>query len=105
MMQTPWGIAQTQTELRDKAEKLTGIHHVTTSSHGGYFVEKPLYDTMKVKETPYSKNGFFEEDCDWAFVAITFPYAFTPEYIQAAHNTLHHAYNGRYRNFNQGVTL
>jgi len=88
---TPWGPAQSQRKLAD------GITLYTTASHGGIQLSNERYSRMPVLETPYSKNGWYEEDVDWAFVALTYPEAFNPEAIEAARNTLQWAYEGRYR--------
>jgi len=89
MMYTPWGRADSQTEVAP------GIWHVTTPRHGGLFVERALRDRLQIQETQYSKGGFYEEDCDWAFVAIAFPEHFSDS-MEAARNTLKNAYGGKY---------
>lgn len=75
---SPWGAVQEQTMMAP------GIYSVSTPSHGGIFVEPELWNTMKVKSTPYSQDGWFEEDCDWALVALAFPYAFSAEDVALA---------------------
>lgn len=75
---SPWGPIQTVTKLAD------GIVSVTTASHGGICVSPSLLAKMPVKSTPYSEGGWFEEDCDWALVALCFPYAFTPGSVEYA---------------------
>jgi hypothetical protein len=77
-MYTPWGQAQTQTDCGH------GVIHVTTSSHGGFFVEKSERHKLPVQETNFSRNGFFEEDIDWVIVALSIPEAFPPEHIELA---------------------
>lgn len=65
---TLWGPAQTVTEL------IPGIWHVTTASHGGikvsdqWLLKMPLY----MRRTPYSRDGWFEEDIDWCLPFIVF---------------------------------
>ena len=78
MMYTPWGQAQTQTDCGH------GVIHVTTSSHGGFFVEESERHKLPIQETPYSHKGFFEEDCDWAIVAVSIPEAFPAEHVEIA---------------------
>jgi len=67
---SPWGRVQNQKELAP------GIIAVSTASHGGIWVAPDLLAKMPIQSTAYSEGGFFEEDCDWALVALAFPYAF-----------------------------
>jgi len=67
---SPWGAVQDQKELAP------GIIQVWTASHGGIWVEPAKWATMPIKTTGYSEDGWFEEDCDWALVALAFPEAF-----------------------------
>ena len=66
---TPWGKAQTIKVVTP------GIISVTTSSHGGLKVSKALNDTIPAAGR--KANGWYEEDCEWAIVALCFPAAFT----------------------------
>lgn len=72
---TPWGMSQTVTPVTE------GIEFHTTPSHGGYFVS-----AERQAEMPdwMPKKVWYEEDCDWAFVALAFPSVFPPEAIPAA---------------------
>ena len=44
------------------------------------------------RTTPYSHDGWFEEDLDWALVAVSFPEAFSPEDLAMARQSLAHYY-------------
>ncbi len=62
---TPWGTADHSIEYRP------GITFYTTSSHGGFFVSKRL--NVTIPDYMRQGDGWYEEDCDWAIVAICFP--------------------------------
>lgn len=74
-MRTPWGESDNVVQVAE------GIQWVTTPGHGGYKLTPE-----KVKEIPpalvaasfnrQGYNGWFEEDCDWAMVCLTFPEIF-----------------------------
>ena len=68
------------------------LKYVTTASHGGYFVEKPERYKLPIQETPYSHNGFFEEDCDWSIVATAIPEAFPAEHVELAKKIMEREY-------------
>ena len=62
---TPWGIS-------DHIEKVAkGITWYSTPSHGGYKLDRERNALVP----PYMRiaGGWYEEDCDWAIVAIVFP--------------------------------
>ena len=86
-MNTPWGQSDGIEPLAD------GILFVTTPSHGGFYVPPELVKNMPYKylDATFRRqgfNGFFEEDCDWALVALAFPWLFNPEQMDAARRTL-----------------
>lgn len=76
-MNTPWGQAQTKEQLG------FGVIQVTTAGHGGIHVSP----TRNVHVHPVwrNKGGWYEEDCAWAIVAVTFPDLFTEEHRIIAH--------------------
>jgi hypothetical protein len=84
---TPWGHPDTVTEIAP------GIVFYSTSSHGGYWLSdtrvaampKPLHDYQ-----PFAGSNWYEEDCDWAIVALTFPQFFGTDAIPAALVTIKH---------------
>jgi len=59
---SPWGAIQTVTPLGPDAVA------VSTASHGGLRVSPEALARMSaaIRQTAYSANGWFEEDCDWA---------------------------------------
>jgi len=84
---TPWGIADSVTEVAP------GITFYSTPSHGGYHLSPERRAAMppaiRDKET-FARGNWYEEDCDWALVALAFPAYFPPEAIDAAHRVCAH---------------
>jgi len=78
---SPWGPIQTVTPLGPDAAA------VTTASHGGLRVSLAALARMPeaVRQTVYSRAGWFEEDCDWAlpYLALGLD-AFEPERAERA---------------------
>lgn len=73
---SPWGRI-------DHAKVLApGIVSVSTQSHGGIHLDTERNDAMPaVFRKP---NGWYEEDCDWAMVALVYPQAFDEKARAAA---------------------
>lgn len=72
-MQTPWGAAQGTKQVSE------GIVQVWTASHGGYRLSKTALEAMPEalrNARTYAGAGWYEEDCDWALVALAFPQHF-----------------------------
>jgi len=75
-MRTPWGQA-------DHYEQIApGVYRVDTPSHGGYWVRE--FARAKWPENlrdyePFAGVGWYEEDCDWAIVALAMPHLFPVE--------------------------
>jgi hypothetical protein len=67
---TPWGVTQ---HIRVYAE---GVEFHSTAGHGGFKLDRKR--NAQVPEPYRSKGGWYEEDSDWAKVALTFPDLFTP---------------------------
>lgn len=69
---TPWGYADSEKEIGG------GIISVSTPSHGGLFVPPLVFNTMpaELKCNVYGEGTWFEEDCEWALVALAFPQYF-----------------------------
>ena len=69
---TPWGTA-------DHAEHIArGIVWYTTPSHGGYHISpgrmKEMPDVLRrIGMNDGDGGAWFEEDCDWAAVEVTWP--------------------------------
>ena len=77
---TPWGGAQGATVYAE------GIVEYATASHGGFHLS--LERNAAVHPTLRSEGGWYEEDCGWAAVAITFPDLFTAFERRCAETTL-----------------
>lgn len=93
---TPWGQADfvTHTDV-DTGEQVgtqsdRTITHVATPSHGGIYVPPSLLKEMKQTKpnNRYCGSNWFEEDCEWAYVARAFPKAFKPEHVTDAEKTI-----------------
>lgn len=76
-MFTPWGPSQTCTTLGP------GVVEVTTASHGGIHLDDSR--NAHVHKAWRAKRGWYEEDCEWTIVAVTFPDLFEPEHVIEAH--------------------
>lgn len=67
---TPWGATQ------HHRERFPGIHFVSTAGHGGVWLSPERRQAMP---EPLRHVGtwaglpWYEEDCDWALVALAFP--------------------------------
>jgi len=85
--QTPWGASQSSEEIAH------GIVRHDTPSHGGYYVspERVAQMPKALREfKPFAGSNWYEEDCDWAVVALAFPHLFPADAIPAALATLKH---------------
>ena len=77
---TPWGTSHGCSHYAKGIVK----HH--TASHGGFHVSKPLNEKIPVYMR--AADGWYEEDCEWAKVAVCFPEFFPAEHVEAAKKTL-----------------
>jgi hypothetical protein len=94
---TPWGRA-------DCVEKYApGINSYSTPGHGGFHLSPTRMEMLPEKIKEYigkgcfgqqRLNGWFEEDCDWAIVAVSFPEYFTQEQLDDAQRTISRYYDG-----------
>lgn len=79
---SPWGTPDTAEEL------VPGIVWVSTPSHGGYWVQPHRFAEMptpiQATSTFAGQPHWYEEDCDWALVALAFPRLFSPRMLKAA---------------------
>ena len=90
---TPWGVAQYVTQLGE------GITLISTANHGGIRVSREKNRTIMAKFPgfkPWAGELWYEEDCDWVFVAVTFPEYFSDVDLKIARDTLEYAYDGKY---------
>jgi hypothetical protein len=78
--ETPWGVVQHIKELTD------GVAFYSTASHGGFHVTPEVLATFPA----YLRNrdGWYEEDCEWAKVALALPAFFDDKSIEAAKDTM-----------------
>lgn len=92
---TPWGGADYQKNYAP------GVDWYATPSHGGFRVERDLYEKVcKEAGIPVGtgqvfgndKYLWFEEDVDWSFVAIAFPKLFDENDLARAENFIRHTY-------------
>ena len=79
---TVWGEADTILPVAQ------GIHLVTTPTHGGYVLSKDRIEALKLKfpsaEAWTGDDRYWEEDCDWVYVAMAFPEHFDDDHVQNA---------------------
>ena len=76
---TPWGAPQDQEVIAD------GIILVTTASHGGIWLSPARVQQMPLAyRKTFAGGPWFEEDCDWAMVAVTFPNYFSTDSVKDA---------------------
>lgn len=87
-LNSPWGKPDYGVEL------LPGVVQISTPSHGGFHLSSTRLAAMpaQLQAVPtFTGNPcWFEEDCDWALVAIGFPGLFNDEHIHAAVQTVRH---------------
>lgn len=76
---TPWGWARES----DRDEVAPGIDSFSTESHGGYCLSD--YRLEKVHPAWRHHSRWFEEDVEWAIVALTFPEHFSERRVELAH--------------------
>ena len=83
--ETPWGRPDHSRPIAP------GIVHYGTPSHGGIWLAKDRFDAVKRRFPSlqlWAGDQWFEEDCDWAIVALVFPEFFRPQDIDAAKKTV-----------------
>lgn len=74
---TRWGEAQAAQRYG------RGIVCYQTAGHGGFHLSAGR--NALVHEAWRDEEGWYEEDCDWAIVAVTFPQFFHQEVVEEAH--------------------
>lgn len=77
---TPWGPSQCATVYAD------GVVYHAAESHGGFLLSEDR--NALVHQSVRSGDGWYEEDCAWAIVAITFPQLFTGSERRRAERTI-----------------
>lgn len=93
---TPWGPSQYSTKYG------FGITSYGTAGHGGFKVCATL--NAKMPDCLRLNDGWYEEDCEWARVALAFPDRFSEKQIAAAKDTLRNQHPDAYEKL-YGVTL
>ena len=80
---SPWGKIQTAEVIAP------GIVSVTTAGHGGILLSPERFAKMpeKYRDT-FAGGRWYEEDCDWAKVAVTFPEHFPATSVEHAKKTI-----------------
>lgn len=79
--ETPWGPVQTVEPV------VPGVVNISTAGHGGYWCSPARWEELLrlfPDINPWAGPGWLEEDCDWAFAALTWP-----EVVEG--QTLYHA--------------
>lgn len=92
-MNTPWGPSQHQ------ETKAPGIISVSTAGHGGYRLSPERM--MEIERRfptfiPFAGACWLEEDCDWAFAAVTWPELWSERTVYFAVETILKSYDGRH---------
>lgn len=77
---TPWGVSQGATIYAE------GIIAHSTAGHGGFKLSAER--NRKIDPMLRSVGGWYEEDAEWAIVAITFPHLFTSFERRCAEKTI-----------------
>jgi len=77
---TPWGASQAATVYAE------GVTSYSTAGHGGFKLSAER--NRKVHPMLRAKGGWYEEDAEWAIVALTFPHLFTAFERRCAERTV-----------------
>lgn len=85
---TPWGLSDSATKLS------VGIILYTTPSHGGIHLS-PKKNAI-VHYVWRDPKGWYEEDCAWSIVALTFPELFSERQVETARATAKEYYPHTY---------
>lgn len=85
---SPWG------QIQNAENVGAGIDFVSTASHGGFKLDSKR--NAQIPELFRNKNGWYEEDCEAAFVVMFFPDIFNDEQVNKAHRSVKNWYPERY---------
>lgn len=88
---TPWGTPYPPNKLGE------GVYAFETPSHGGIWLdaERNAQVPAEWRAASFDRQGqagWYEEDCDWAFVALTFPHLFAAAVLEDAYLTFEHSH-------------
>lgn len=89
----PWGEPDLITRYAD------GILRVITPGHGGFYLSNERLKQMPEALFEAANGRWFEEDCEWCLVALSFPDEFTSEEQEFARKTLKNWYPEAYEKF------
>lgn len=90
MHSSPWGNVDGWTPFGD-----LGLYQHSTSSHGGIYVPDEMLAMMPEpyrKANHYGGKNWFEEDCEWALVALSFPSGHSEKQMDSAIRTVKNWY-------------
>ena len=73
---SPWGLIDYSKPVAN------GVWFVSTPGHGGYKLD--AIRNRQVHSDLRQPGGWYEEDCEWATVCLTFPDLFTPALVDIA---------------------
>lgn len=87
---SPWGA------IEECREIYPGLYFVATQSHGGIYVDDLRFAMIPdyIAKASFLSRGrdkpsqWYEEDCDWALLALVFPGAFAAPMQEHARSTL-----------------
>lgn len=90
-MNTPWGKSDGAVPI------MNGVDFHTTSSHGGFRINKDLLSIMPKKYV--NSDGWYEEDVESCKVILAFPHCFDTRTIEHAKKTWKMYFNddGKYK--------
>lgn len=98
-MSTPWGRADHQKRWGSGSASIYVMSY-STPSHGGFLVPRDVLQFMpaelraiKTYAGEDDRGKWYEEDCDWAIVALGLPFLFDPKDILAAVETANTVWN------------
>lgn len=94
--QTPWGVSQGATVDTE------GVESHSTAGHGGFNLLAER--NRMVHPLLRAEGGWYEEDCAWAIVAITFPDLFTSFERRCAERSIKNSWPGAWETIS-GVVL
>jgi hypothetical protein len=84
---SPWG------KVDHVSDIAPGIQSCSTPGHGGFKLDRKHNE--KVPAPFRQKDGWYEGDCLYAVVLVTFPAYFTPAQVEGAHKTLKSWYHAK----------
>lgn len=97
MKRSPWGKVQIEHKICE------GITSITTGGHGGLKLNREF--NAKIPLIFRRKGGWYEEDCEWAIVALLFP-EFFPNQAEHALTIVKNTWPNEYMNWSgKTVTL